>query len=487
MDSSPSFNISNNVAHANSQQIITTYYDLNGHNASVQACLRALDCPDVDAVRTEIHSLDGVIPECIAWIFQDDRFLQWKEQEGNAILWIYGSPGKGKTRMAAGIVDKLREETSSPGVNGLTGFFFCRSTDGHMNNAVDVLKGIIRTIWEQRQSLKEHVHHHWIKEEQKFDKDLNQVASLWNLLEKMTKDIGHQATYIVIDAIDECSEQVEHLLRLIHTAGLVSPPNVKWLITSRPSSLDLQGSIWSYHRPMQIDLDSFTVQVDDAVQRYIRVKTAWMELSRFSVDDQARICKLLLTKSESTFLWVAFVCQEVRNLPASEVIRVISAMPEGLHRLYEKNMQLLDEACRDSNEFAIEHRNLVWTLYNLSGSPHLLELAVLAGLPTENASDESYLIRVIRECNTFMVLTDNDAVMLVHKSVKDYLDELQPEMLRMSRLPSQNSIAKQCIIILQRSLRKNIAELCELDSEAKGARLELRTRFSSTAGIFFIG
>lgn len=456
MDSRPSFNISDNVAHANSQQIITTYYDPNGHNASVQACLRALDCPDVDAVRTEIHSLDGVISECIAWIFQDDRFLQWKEQEGNAILWIYGSPGKGKTRMAAGIVDKLRKETGSTGVNGLTGFFFCRSTDDRMNNAVDVLKGIIRTIWEQRQSLKEHVHHHWIKEEQKFDKDLDQVASLWNLLEKMTKDIGHQATYIVIDAIDECSEQVEHLLRLIHTAGLVSPPNIKWLITSRPSSLDLQGSIWSYHRPMQIDLDSFTVQVDDAVQRYIKVKTAWMELSRFSVDDQARICKLLLTKSESTFLWVAFVCQEVRNLPASEVIRVISAMPEGLHRLYEKNMQLLDEACHDRNEFAVDYRKLFWTLYNLSGSPHLLELAVLAGLSTEKASDESYLIRVIRECNTFIVLTDSDAVRLVHKSAEDYLRKLQSKGSQLIKSPTHRILARRFIVMYRKTSERGL-------------------------------
>ncbi|KAG9602795.1 hypothetical protein KCU77_g1093, partial [Aureobasidium melanogenum] len=233
---------------------------------------------------------------------------------------------------------------------------------------------------------------------------------------------------------------------------------------------------------MQIDLDSFTVKVDDAVQRYIKVKTAWMELSRFSVDDQARICKLLLTKSESTFLWVAFVCQEFRNLPASEVIHVISAMPEGLHRMYEKNMQLLDEACHDSNEFAIDYRKLIWTLYNLSGSPHLLELAVLAGLPTEKASDESYLIRVIRECNTFMVLADSDTVQLVHKSVEDYLHKLQSTTSGMFRLPSQDSIAKQCIMILQISLRKNIAELSELDSEAKEACLELRTKFSSMAG-----
>lgn len=389
MDPRPSFNISNNVAHANSQQTIVTYYDPNGHNPSVRACLRALDCPDVDAVRTEIHSIDGVIRECIDWIFQDDRFRHWKEQEENAILWIYGSLGKGKTCMAAGIVDELRKETDNTNINGLTGFFFCRSTDDRMNNAVDVLKGIIRSLWEQQESLKEHVHHDWIEEEQKFDKDFNKVASLWNLLEKMMKHIGHRRTYIVIDAIDECSEHVEHLLRLIHTVGLVSPPNVKWLITSRPLSLSLQGVILSCHRPMQIDLDSFTTQVDGAVQKYIKLKTGWMELNRFSADDQAQICKLLLTKSESTFLWVAFVCEEVRSLPASEVIRAISAMPKGLHHLYEKNMQLLDEACHDRNEFAIDYQKLVWTLYNLSGSPHLLELAMLAGLPPEKAHNES--------------------------------------------------------------------------------------------------
>lgn len=72
--------------------------------------------------------------------------------------------------------------------------------------------------------------------------------------------------------------------------------------------------------------------------------------------------------------------------------------------------------------------------------------------------------------------------MLVHKSVKDYLDELQPKTSGMAELPSQGSIARQCMMVLERTLRKNIAGLRELDSEAKEARLELRTKFSSLAG-----
>lgn len=196
-------NVRDNIAGANATQIINTV--IRQPTVSIQACLRALDCPDAGAMKTEIHSADGVILECIEWIFQDDRFLKWKEPGENSVLWINGSPGKGKTRMATGIVDNLLKETDNSTVNGIAGFFFCQSTDDRLNNAVGVLKGIIRSLIEQRPLTVEHLHRHWIDEEQKFDMDFNQIAPLWTVLKRIVNDHGHLVTHVVIDAIDECN------------------------------------------------------------------------------------------------------------------------------------------------------------------------------------------------------------------------------------------------------------------------------------------
>ncbi|THY53446.1 hypothetical protein D6C97_06073 [Aureobasidium pullulans] len=297
-------NVRDNIAGANATQIIDTV--IRQPTASIQACLRALDCPDAGAIKTEIHSADGVILECIEWIFQDDRFLKWKDPGENSVLWINGSPGKGKTRMATGIVDSLLKETDDTTVNGIAGFFFCQSTDDRLNSAVDILKGIIRSLIEHRPLVVEHLHRHWIDEEQKFDKDFNQIAPLWAVLKRIINDHGHLVTYIVIDAIDECSHQTEELLRLIFTDGLAFPRSIKWLLTSRPLSLRLQEIIYGSSEPIEVDLDGFSGQLEDAVKRYIKVKTRWMNYNRFSMDDQAHISELLFTKSGSTFLWVAF-------------------------------------------------------------------------------------------------------------------------------------------------------------------------------------
>jgi len=350
-------NVRDNIAGANATQIINTV--IRQPTVSIQACLRALDCPDAGAMKTEIHSADGVILECIEWIFQDDRFLKWKEPGENSVLWINGSPGKGKTRMATGIVDNLLKETDNSTVNGIAGFFFCQSTDDRLNNAVGVLKGIIRSLIEQRPLTVEHLHRHWIDEEQKFDMDFNQIAPLWTVLKRIVNDHGHLVTHVVIDAIDECNHQTEELLRLIFTDGLAFPRSIKWLLTSRPLNLRLQEIIYGSSERIEVDLDGSSAQVEDAVKRYIKAKTRWMNNNRFSTDDQAHISELLFTKSESTFLWIAFVCQEVRNLPAAEVIEVVSAMPKGLRSLYQRSMQLLDEACHVSNEFPVDHRKLI--------------------------------------------------------------------------------------------------------------------------------
>ncbi|OBW69187.1 MAG: NAD(P)-binding protein [Aureobasidium pullulans] len=473
-------NVRDNIAGANATQIIDTV--IRQPTASIQACLRALDCPDAGAIKTEIHSADGVILECIEWIFQDDRFLKWKDPGENSVLWINGSPGKGKTRMATGIVDSLLKETDDTTVNGIAGFFFCQSTDDRLNSAVDILKGIIRSLIEHRPLVVEHLHRHWIDEEQKFDKDFNQIAPLWAVLKRIINDHGHLVTYIVIDAIDECSHQTEELLRLIFTDGLAFPRSIKWLLTSRPLSLRLQEIIYGSSEPIEVDLDGFSGQLEDAVKRYIKVKTRWMNYNRFSMDDQAHISELLFTKSGSTFLWVAFVCQEVRNLPAAEVIRAVLAMPKGLRNLYERSMQLLDQACHNSDEFAIDHRKLIWTLHSLSSSPHMLELAMLAGFPTERANDESYLLRVIRERNTFLILNKDDAVRLVHKSVDDYLHEVQSLTPQLAMPPSQELIARRYIQILQTSLCRNIAKLRAVDSDAEGACTKLLNKISIKVG-----
>ncbi|THZ08377.1 hypothetical protein D6C91_10126 [Aureobasidium pullulans] len=473
-------NVRDNIAGANATQIINTV--IRQPTASIQACLRALDCPDAGAIKTEIHSADGVILECIEWIFQDDRFLKWKEPGENSVLWINGSPGKGKTRMATGIVDSLLKETDNSTVNGIAGFFFCQCTDDRLNNAVGVLKGIIRSLIEQRPLTVEHLRRHWIDEEQIFDMDFNQIAPLWTVLKRIINDNGHLVTHIVIDAIDECNHQTEELLRLIFTDGLAFPRSIKWLLTSRPLSLRLQEIIYGSSERIEVDLDGSSGQVEDAVKRYIKVKTRWMNNNRFSMVDQAHINDSLFTNSESTFLWVAFVCQEVRNLPAAEVIQAVLAMPKGLRNLYERSMRLLDQACHNSDEFAIDHRKLIWTLHSLSSSPHMLKLAVLAGLPTERAKDESYLLRVIRERNTFLILTTDDAVRLVHKSVDDYLYEVQSLTPQLAMLPSQELIARRCIQVLQTSLCRNIAKLRAVDSEAEEACTKILEKLSIKIG-----
>ncbi|THW91103.1 hypothetical protein D6D15_04090 [Aureobasidium pullulans] len=421
-------NVRDNIAGANATQIINTV--IRQPTASIQACLRALDCPDAGAIKTEIHSADGVILECIEWIFQDDRFLKWKELGENSVLWINGSPGKGKTCMATGIVDSLLKETDNSTVNGIAGFFFCQSTDDRLNDAVGVLKGIIRSLIEQRPLTVEHLHRHWTDEEQIFDMDFKQIAPLWTVLKRIINDNGHLVTQIVIDAIDECNHQTEELLRLIFTDGLAFPRSIKWLLTSRPLNLRLQEIIYGSSERIEVDLDGSSAQVEDAVKRYIKAKTRWMNNNRFSTDDQAHISELLFTKSESTFLWIA-------------------------------------------NEFAVDHRKLIWTLQSLSSSPHMLELAMLAGISTEKAKDESYLLQVIRECNTFLVLTNTDVVKLVHKSVRDYLVEMQTMVSSSVKLPSHETIARRCQQALETSLRKNVANLRATDSSAKEANQDL--------------
>lgn len=121
-----------------------------------EACLQSLRTTDPRDDKDRIMKIKGGLLEDLNhWVFDNDDFKQWSDDPESRLLWVKGDPGKGKTMLLCGIIDKLEKSVSGTD-KGLTSFFFCQATDSRINSATAVLRGIIYMLVDQQRGLLSH-------------------------------------------------------------------------------------------------------------------------------------------------------------------------------------------------------------------------------------------------------------------------------------------------------------------------------------------
>ncbi|KAF6830382.1 vegetative incompatibility protein HET-E-1 [Colletotrichum musicola] len=172
------------------------------------ADLRVTD-PRDDKTRIE-RTKGTLLFDSYRWILDHDDFRQWPTER--RLTWIKGSPGNGKTMLLCGIIDQL----VGMGYES-TFFFFCQATDARLNTATSVLRGLLYLILDRNPFLVDLLR-------AKYDragagKQLFEDINSWYVLCKMLLfAVSHESLHdvvLVVDALDECTSGLDHLLSFI--------------------------------------------------------------------------------------------------------------------------------------------------------------------------------------------------------------------------------------------------------------------------------
>jgi hypothetical protein len=233
-----------------------------------RACLRdpVTTNPRDDKDRIE-KGKGGLLGESYRWILDNDDFKQWRYKQHSQLLWIKCDPGRGKTMLLCGVIDEL---TKSAPESAIVSFFFCQATDVRINHATAVLRGLIFILVDQQPSLIFHIRQLYDKIGKKLFEDQNAWVALSKIFVSILEDPLLSSTYLIIDALEDCTTDRALLLDLVAQKSSVYP-YVKWIVSSR-NWPDIEEGLNIASQKLKVSLELNEKSVAEAVTAFIHHK-----------------------------------------------------------------------------------------------------------------------------------------------------------------------------------------------------------------------
>jgi hypothetical protein len=377
--------------------------------------LRTTD-PREDKKRIE-DTKGGLLRHSYQWIFEHPDFQQWRDNKQSRLLWIKGDPGKGKTMLICGILDKMSPLTRlrDKEATTLLTYFFCQATDSRINNAAAVLRGLIYLLIDQQPSLVSHVQKKYDHAGKALFEDANAWVALSEIFASILQDPSLKSTYLIVDALDECETDLPQLLNLVTRTASISP-RVKWIISSR-NEPDIETRLRLDNAQMRLSLELNEEHVSHAVEMFIDFKVSKLPLL---TDDSAlreTVRGQIYAKASGTFLWAALVLKELEPVESWDVLDVLQDMPSELEPLYDRMLRQVQQLQRKDPEFC---RLVLFTMTLAYRPLYLLELGVLSDLPEQISTNLDKVMKVVNKCGSFLTVRENRTY-FIHQSAKDFL------------------------------------------------------------------
>ncbi|KAK2794033.1 hypothetical protein FQN51_000942 [Onygenales sp. PD_10] len=223
------------------------------------------------------------------WLLEGKEYATWVTSP-NSIIWLHGIPGCGKTILSSNIIKNLAETCPS---DSQIVFFYFDFKDSDKQTCQGLLCSLVTQLSTQHamipKGLKQlHTRH--------ADTTPPCRKELMDTLHEMVANSSN--TYIVLDALDECTESRE-LVGLIQDIFEWNIDTLHLMLTSRKEKL-IDDSFQNFVRT-RICLES--TLVDDDIQLHIRKQ---MEeeprFRRLPVEDRLNIERTLAAKSNGMLL-----------------------------------------------------------------------------------------------------------------------------------------------------------------------------------------
>lgn len=414
-----------------------------------QQCLKDLRVSDPrdDKKRIE-ESKGGLIRDSYSWILAHPQYLEFREDAQAKLLWIRGGPGKGKTMLLCGIIDELEKHPKTT-----LCYFFCQAAEAQLNTAEHVLRGLIFLLLQRKPSLVSHLRAKYDVAGRNLFQDINAWVSLTQIFMNMLREPSLGRVVMVVDALDECTTNLHHLLNFI-VQSTSSSYSVEWIVSSR-NWPEIEESLDMARNKIVLHLELNEGSVSNAVNTYIRHKVAQLKACKgYDGETMDAVQCYLLDNANSTFLWVALVCQELAHprVRRRHTLLKLKSFPPGLDSLYG---EMVEQICLADDA---DIYTAVLATISLVYRPITVEELHVLTEPLEGFNmDEIY--EILSSCGSFLSVQQG-VIYFVHLSAQDYLlDKASSQILPHGAAHQHQALFSRSLKCLTETLRRDIYNL----------------------------
>jgi ankyrin repeat protein len=322
-----------------------------GHKGKFSAeeyiCLQSLWPDGIDYESQKNQNPKRVFDTCL-WTLENPKYLEWRDNGEQTLLWISADPGCGKSVLARCIVDEDLPRVFPNDSSKRVLYYFFKDTSLEQRSVSRAISMILHQLFMSHPRL---IQYALPKYKEKGAALFTIFSELWSIFTAAATDPTAGNIICVLDALDECNDQEQpRLLERLEDFCLgprtsSSASRLKFLVTSRPyfeirrrfdrvleasNNIELAGNNESTSIKKEIDL-------------VIKHQVANLKReNRLAPKVSEHLEKRLLETEHRTYLWLHLLWNIVRkNLSGTnfEMDRLIDNLPDDIKGSYEVLLQ----------------------------------------------------------------------------------------------------------------------------------------------------
>ncbi|KAI9890633.1 MAG: hypothetical protein M1814_003831 [Vezdaea aestivalis] len=388
------------------------------------------------------------------WLLDSEEFRQWKTG-AIQVLFCPGIPGAGKTVISSVVIDHLQQTlvTNSTAL----AFLYCNYKKQEEQTALNLLASVLRQLAYGNIIMLERL---------KPLSDRHEVQSTGPSLDEIIQALQSACSifsriFIVIDALDECSE-LSGAREIFLKALALFPSNVSILLTSRPH-VDVEARFRAVQR-LQV------AAKDQDIQAYLHSRIFnSSRLVRLIRSDGSLVEKILCTINRKAHGMLSYAsllnavvfkpdnfdrfllarlymdsleCKSNRNA----LINALEHLPTELDQVYDEALQRIEDQNHDDRSLAL--KVLEWITQGLRTLTVAELQHALAVRPESTDIDEGDITDseiLLSVCAGLVTIDERSSVIrLVHYTTDAYLKRVRQSLF----LDSPQHITSTCITYL---------------------------------------
>jgi len=397
-------------------------------SAEEYICLQSLWLDGIDYESQKNQNPKRVSDTCL-WTLENPKYLEWRDNGEQTLLWISADPGCGKSVLARCIVDEDLPRVFPNNSSKRVLYYFFKDTSPEQRSVSRAISTILYQLFMSHPRL---IQYALPKYKEKGAALFTIFPELWSIFIAAASDPTAGNIICVLDALDECNDQEQpRLLERLEDFCLgprtsSSASRLKFLVTSRPyfeirrrfdrvleasNNIELAGNNESASIKKEIDL-VIKHQVAN-LKREIRLTQR--------VSDHLE--KRLLETEHRTYLWLHLLWNIIRkNLPGKnfEMDRLIDNLPDDIQGSYK----VLLQKCPDP-DFA---RKVLQIVLVAARPLTLTEIDVALSINDQTSSyadleleEDDRLQETLPSRCGLMISVVQSKVYFIHQTVKEFL------------------------------------------------------------------